>query len=308
MAEHSNNGLQRAVKPAPCVVVSNYKGGVGKSLTCRLLAQGIIERKDFNKGKRVLIVEMDPQGNLGDRWGLYEADMQADKIPIEHPDLEGERSALTDLWLPQLGAGPDSLIPVPYETFDEGIDFVPVNEAHLHQINRTADAKTLVELSELMISWLRSEQIAERYSVVLIDTQPTKTPIIDIALLAGTHCYIPFIPQPQAVRGVYSILTYIVNRDSSRRDGTSIKMLGLLPNQYEERVSKQRERLLALRKHPVYSAMLMPFHLAKRTIYSDSDDGLYDPGSMSKQTLNPQAQAEVKRFTDYIIKKLQEDN
>ena len=54
---------------ATIITVSNQKGGVGKTTTSAALAAGIAAT-----GKRVLGVDLDPQGNLGFCLGLEPSD------------------------------------------------------------------------------------------------------------------------------------------------------------------------------------------------------------------------------------------
>ena len=50
---------------AVTIVLTNQKGGVGKTTTAAALTAGLIRR-----GKKVLAVDLDPQGNLGFSLGL----------------------------------------------------------------------------------------------------------------------------------------------------------------------------------------------------------------------------------------------
>ena len=47
------------------IVLTNQKGGVGKTTTAASLAAGLVM-----EGKRVLALDLDPQGNLGFSLGL----------------------------------------------------------------------------------------------------------------------------------------------------------------------------------------------------------------------------------------------
>lgn len=74
------------------IVFSNQKGGVGKTTVCREMAISLSLR-----GKKVLIVDTDPQGNLsksltGKGAGLYDA-LNGEGIPIR--DLSTTLSILT---------------------------------------------------------------------------------------------------------------------------------------------------------------------------------------------------------------------
>ena len=66
------------------ITVSNQKGGVGKTTTSAALATGISSR-----GRRVLGIDLDPQGNLGFCLGLGSSDMSTvldalkGKLPIQ---------------------------------------------------------------------------------------------------------------------------------------------------------------------------------------------------------------------------------
>ena len=50
---------------AQTIVLTNQKGGVGKTTTSAALAAGLAKKE-----KRVLAIDLDPQGNLGFSFGL----------------------------------------------------------------------------------------------------------------------------------------------------------------------------------------------------------------------------------------------
>lgn len=305
MAATESNGVQRAKNPVPVIVSTNYKGGVGKTCTSRILAQGLVERTDFTQGKPVLVIDMDPQGNTSSRWNLLEIDDDGNAIPIIHPEI-GERSSITDLWLQVLGLGEHSYAPVPYETKTPGIHCIPVNEPHMLQVNSNLSSmEKRSELAAYMLEWARSQDVADKYAAIIIDTQPSKAPMIDVALIVGTHCYIPFIPEPYSVEGVYSIISYIANRQMMRLDGTTLDLMGALPNLYIHGIRLHRHNLNALREHPVFAEYIMPLELARRVIYAATDDPDHNPGTVMDLN-SDKAQEEAYRFTDYVIKRIQE--
>ena len=65
---------------ARTIVLTNQKGGVGKTTTSSALAAGFAR-----KGNKVLAVDMDPQGNLGFSLGV-----DIDKGPTIYEGLLGE--------------------------------------------------------------------------------------------------------------------------------------------------------------------------------------------------------------------------
>ncbi len=291
----------------PVIVSTNYKGGVGKTTTSRVLAQGIAENPKFNKGKPVLVIDLDPQANTTRRWNLTQILPSGDVIPKSHPALAGQDvpySSVCDLWLSLLGMGA-SVEPEPYETSNPMIHVVPAHEelmSNAMYIPREEHPK----LGALMKQWLRSPALAEKYCCVIIDTQPSKSPLIDAALAAATHGYIPFTPEPQAVEGVLSMITYFT-RFSERRSANEapLRLIGLLPNMVRK-TTLHAIYISALKKQPVYGKYMMNVYIADRIGYAETDSSRNTPGSVT-QVAGSNIAFEARRFVGALWEEVCKD-
>src|SRR6266480_1297132 len=77
---------------AQIIAVANQKGGVAKTTTVIHIGVAIAEL-----GKRVLLVDLDPQGHLAEGFGIV-----SDRLEAEISDvLEGSKR-ITDIIIPQI--------------------------------------------------------------------------------------------------------------------------------------------------------------------------------------------------------------
>jgi len=297
---------------APTIVCSNYKGGVGKSTTSRVLAQTLALDKEFTKGKPILVIDLDPQGNTSRRWKLLRTDSVGDSYPVTHPDLEGESpdySSVCDLWLSLItkigveGLG-ESVYPIPYQTeANSMIHVVPAHEK-LMTYAMSAPLSDRPNLGVALRQWLRSDEVGEAYSCVIIDTQPSKSALIDAALAAATHVYIPFVPEPQSVDGVFSILSYIFMQQQNRGTDVPLVLLGLLPNMVMNTML-HNTILNSFRKHEHLGKHLMPVKFGRRIAYAESDDHRNIPEQVTDMA-GSTIDIEARKFARHVIKRLQE--
>lgn len=296
----------------PVICSSNYKGGVGKTTTTRVLAQALALDKGFTKGKPILIIDLDPQGNTSRRWKLLRTDPVNGSYPITHPELEGgspDYSSVCDLWLSILtamgveGLG-ESVFPLPYETESNSmIHVVPAHEK-LMTYAMSVPLSERLNLGSALRQWLRSDEIKEAYSCVIIDTQPSKSALIDAALAAATHVYIPFVPEPQSVDGVFSILSYIFLQQQNRGIDVPLTMLGLLPNMVTNTML-HNSILNSFRKNEHVGKHLMPVKFGRRIAYAESDDHRNIPEQVTDMA-GSAIDIEARKFARHIIKRLQE--
>lgn len=287
-----------AFKPLTVCVAANYKGGVGKTVTSRVLVQGLATFSEFNQGKPILYIDLDPQGNTGLRWNLVEiVNGSIFKVPRPHPALveaqeEITRSSVCDLWLSLLNEG-DSLEPMPYPSNtgellekmgvipkdlrqpagSDLIHIVPNNEDQLvHMQSFRTGSAAAVEAGNIFRDWLRSPELAEKYSFVVIDTPPTRNSIIDIAINAATHIYIPFLPEQQSVDGVLSMISYFETKISERRESGDLplELLGLLPNIVQEKTLVHQQQINRIKSSPLSPYLMQP--IRRSVDYPETDN------------------------------------
>ncbi|WP_219096245.1 ParA family protein [Pseudomonas sp. UMAB-40] len=320
------------LKPLTVCVAANYKGGVGKTVSSRVLVQGLAYFSMFNQGKPILYIDLDPQGNTGLRWNLLEiVNGSILKVPRPHPKLVEDREDVTrtsvcDLWLTLLGQG-DSVVPIPYPSNtgeilenmgiipkdvsqpvgSDLIHIVPNNENQLMDMQsfRTGSAGAL-EAAKIFRDWLRSPELAEQYSFVVIDTPPTRNSIIDIAIHAATHIYIPFIPEVQSVDGVMAMVSYFQTKISERResDDLPLTLLGLLPNIVQEQTLVHQQQINRVKNSPLSDYLMSP--LRRAIDYPETDNWRNTPDQVFAAK-NRNCCVDSTRFVKQAAKKLMED-
>src|ERR1044072_8717136 len=77
---------------AQVIAIANQKGGVAKTTTVIHLGVAIAEM-----GKRVLLVDLDPQGHLAEGFGLV-----SDKLTSEISDVLDGSKRITDIIIPNI--------------------------------------------------------------------------------------------------------------------------------------------------------------------------------------------------------------
>jgi chromosome partitioning protein len=185
------------------VAVVNQKGGVGKSTTAVNLGACLAVL-----GKRILLVDIDPQGNATTGLGIDKRSIENDVYRA----LLGEVSAVEAI--------------------------VPTEVENLWLIPATANlAGAEVELVTALARESRLRQalsgIAERYDYVLIDCPPSLGLLTINALVAADHMIIPIQAEFYALEGL-SQLTTIVHRVKDALN-PKLEILGVLVTMYDGR-------------------------------------------------------------------------
>jgi chromosome partitioning protein len=195
--------------------VVNQKGGVGKTTTVFNLGVAL-----QNLGRRVLLVDLDPQAALSASAG----------IPIAHLTVSIYQALLDDTLDP---------IPIIHPT-SSGVDVLPATldlaAAEVELVN--------VTLRELVLKDLLAKLTA-RYDHILIDCPPSLGLLTINALAAAHQVIIPLPCEFLATRGLNLLLRTLDKvRGRLNRD---LKVAGILPTMFDGRTTNAHEILEELR-------------------------------------------------------------
>lgn len=193
--------------PATVVALTNQKGGVGKTTTTRNMA-----RAAQQQGRRVLLVDADPQGNLTETIG-------ADGLPA---DVAGLADALSSRADATVG---DVIV----STIWENVDLVPAGGDVLEAVR-----DELVVAGAGRESRLRKglEPVLSSYDVVLIDCRPALDQLTINALTAADVAAIVTNPELFSANGIARLLASVEAVREHYNPG--LRIGGVLINHHEQ--------------------------------------------------------------------------
>ena len=197
---------------ARVVAFTNQKGGVAKTTTTLNLGVAFQEM-----GQRVLLVDLDPQGNL----------------------------------TMSLGLDPDSVRPSMYDVLVGGVS---IEDAVRHQELDVAVANIDLAAAEIALSSLIGReralskallQVHDTYDFVLIDTPPSLGLLTINALTASDAVIVPVQCEYLSLRGLAQLeRTLELVRDNLN---PNVHIAGILPTMYDSRTVHGREAVEVLR-------------------------------------------------------------
>jgi len=203
-------GEQKEDGTARVLVVANQKGGVAKTTTAVNLSALLGTRL----GKRVLLIDLDPQGGCALCIGM---------------DTGSLRKSIYNVLVEP---GTDLASVITKTSF--GFQFAPAN------IDLAAAELQLKEMmAREFVLQRKLQPVLTRYDYIIIDTPPTLGMLTINALSAARFVVIPMACQYMALRGLDTLLGTInqVRSDLNPR----LTLLGILATNYDSRTLHSRE-------------------------------------------------------------------
>lgn len=199
---------------ATIMAVVNQKGGTGKTTTCENLGFGLAM-----EGKRVLLVDTDPQGSL--------------TIALGHPRPDGIPVTLTDLMAKVIQDQPIG----PREgvlTHEEGIDLIPAN------ITLSGMEVSLVNaMSRETVLRQLLEPLKSQYDYILLDCMPSLGMLTVNALAASDQVLIPVQANYLSAKGLEQLLQTVSK--VKRQINPKLRVEGILLTMVDYRTNFAKE-------------------------------------------------------------------
>ena len=193
--------------------VANQKGGVAKTTTVHALGSAFVE-----KGRRVLLVDLDPQASLTFSLGI-----DPETLDRSMSEVFVDRTDAADV---MVKAGDLHILPA-------AIDLAG---AEVHLLARAGREYALGRALE---------PLAPSYDIVLVDCPPSLGILTINGLTAADEVLIPFQCETLSQRGVGQLLETI--NDVKSYTNPKLRVRGVIATMYDSRTRLGREVLDAMR-------------------------------------------------------------
>ena len=190
------------------ISIINQKGGVGKTTTVINLAAGL-----SMKGKKILVIDLDPQGNATTGLGL-------------------SNTASSDSTIYSVLNGNKKITEVIQQTSFENLNLVTSNvDLSGLEVETAGDSRRAFKLKDELTSILNDSRAS--YDYILVDCPPSLSLLTIMALVASDALVVPLQTEFFALEGLTQLMKTIERIKNNLNPDLSIR--GILLTMYDRR-------------------------------------------------------------------------
>lgn len=280
------------------IAIYHNKGGVGKTTTAVNLAAAF-----QNKGKRVLLIDIDAQANSTFATGLV-------KFQFEEDDDLKERNVLQLIKSGDFDFIPDIVRKSKGFNTPE-IDVIP---SHIDLIDEQSKLTQILQ-SRLRLD-LKLRKVEDDYDIAIIDAPPSRDIYAEIALIAADYLIIPSDMKPFSNQGLRNVITLVkeINETRNSIGKAPLVIIGVLPSKISTN-SKHKEFVFPRQRDTVTQNYGLP--ITKTVIYERAalsncinntltmgNLEIPDPKSIFEFSPHAESVAEFRNLSFEIMKKM----
>lgn len=199
------------------VSVVNQKGGVGKTTTAVNICAALGE-----KGKKVLLVDLDPQGNATSGYGISKKNLEITSYDVVMSNVRPEEAVLNTTYKNV------SIIPATAELAEAEIHLLQIEQRN-HQLK-----KALIQLKE-------------SYDIIVIDCLPSLGILAVNALIASDKFIVPMQCEHYSLEGLAQLLSTV--KKIKKTANKNLMLMGIVFTMLDKRLLQSNEIMRDIKKN-----------------------------------------------------------
>ncbi len=199
------------------ICIANIKGGVGKTTIVHNLSHAL-----SLKGKKILMLDLDMQGNLSDRSNNGQQRNSVYQL-LTHTDINTEQCI--------------------YQSGIPNVDIIP-SQINIGEIGRALEQRGTSK--RLYILKERLGEISNKYDYIIMDTHPVLDYLFVSAMIASDYYIIPVVPSIDSVKGINLTRRFVID---IKKTNPNIKELGILINSMDNRTNTSKKIVASLEQN-----------------------------------------------------------